>query len=73
MAGFFLRIVCVRDIIALEVISMESPTEWDNDFDKQYYTPEEIAESDAVAARITDEIEHGHGALLPFERSAVDA
>ena len=67
-----MRIVCVRDIIALEVISMGSPTEWDDDFDKQYYTPEEIAESDAVTARITDEIEHGHGALLPFERSAVD-
>ena len=52
---------------------MGSPTEWDDDFDKKYYTPEEIAESDAVTARITDEIEHGHGALLPFERSAVDA
>lgn len=52
---------------------MGSPTAWDDDFEKQFFTPEEIAESDARAAAITEEIEHGHGALLPFERQAVDA
>ena len=48
-------------------------TAWDDEFEKQFYTPEEIAESDARVDAITMEIEHGHGALLDFERSAVDA
>lgn len=48
---------------------------WDEDFDKEFFTPEEIAESDARADAIAKQInEHvGHGGLLPFGREAVDA
>lgn len=49
------------------------PTTWNDDFDKEFYTPEEIAESDARADAITKEIQSGHGGMLPMERSAVDA
>ena len=44
---------------------------WDDEFDKKFFTEQEIAESDARAEAITKEI--GHGGLLAFERSAVDA
>lgn len=48
---------------------------WDDEFDKQFFTPEEIAKSDALADAIAKQINDsiGHGGLLAFERSAVDA
>lgn len=46
---------------------------WDDEFDKEFYNEQEIAESDARAEAVTQEIENGHAGLLPFERSAVDA
>ena len=46
---------------------------WNDEFDKEFYTEQEIAESDARAEAVTQEIENGHGGLLAFERSAVDA
>lgn len=48
--------------------------EWDDEFDKEFFTPEEIAESDARTQAITEEIKKqtGHGSMLPFGREAVD-
>ena len=46
--------------------------QWDDKFDSMFFTPEEIAESDAVAEAITKEIQSGHGGMLPMERSSVD-
>lgn len=48
---------------------------WDDEFDAEYFTPKEIADSDAQADAITKQINDsiGHGGLLAFERSAVDA
>lgn len=48
-------------------------TKWDDEFDKEYYTEQEIAESNARAEAITQEVICGHGGLLAFERTAVDA
>lgn len=47
---------------------------WDDKFDSEFFTPEEIAESDARADAIAKQIEKetGHGGLLPFGREAVD-
>ena len=47
-------------------------TKWDDQFDAEFFTPEEIAESNARAEEITKEIESGHSGMLPMERSAVD-
>lgn len=52
---------------------MAQPTKWDDDFDKKYYTNEEIVDSDDRVDAIQREIENGHNGLLAFERIAVDA
>lgn len=43
--------------------------------DKPIITPEQIADSDALADAIAKQVNDGigHGGLLAFERSAVDA
>ena len=49
------------------------PTTWDDDFDRQYYTEQEIDDSNQRVDAVQAEIDAGHGGLLPFERVAVDA
>ena len=54
---------------------MKEALAWNDDFDKQFFTTDEIVESDARADAIAKQINDGigHGGLLAFERSAVDA
>ena len=52
---------------------MDSPAVWNDDFDKRFYSQEEIDESDARVAKITEKIDNGHNSMLPFGRSSVDA
>ena len=53
---------------------MNTAKAWDDKFETEFFSQEEIAESDARADAIAKQIEDriGHGGLLPFGREAVD-
>lgn len=52
---------------------MAQPKKWDDDFEKEFYSDDEIVDSDVRVKEIQDTIDVGHGGMLAFERVAVDA